>query len=316
MKLLRGFQQISELGVGTAATIGNFDGVHKGHQALLHRLRVEADDKGLPSLVLLFEPQPAEYFHGEQAPARLSSFREKLDVLRQCGVDYVSCLPFDKALASMAATEFAHRIIFSLLQARYVLVGEDFHFGHGRLGDITLLNELGSREGCLVESFHDFFIDHQRVSSTHIRQALRLGELDLATKLLGRPYGLCGRVVEGDGRGRQWGIPTANLNLSRVVLPMTGVFCVRVLSQGRSASVGVANLGCRPTLDGKKNVLEVHLFDVDESLYGERLHVSFLHKLRDEIKFSSMDALIAQIHLDIATARSWLCRYKREQANV
>lgn len=314
MKLLRGFQQISELNVGTAATIGNFDGVHRGHQALLSKLRSQAERMHLPVLVMLFEPQPSEYFHRQQASARLSSFREKIQMLRGSGVDYVYCLKFNKYLASMAADEFATRIIFSLLQAKYLLLGEDFRFGQARLGDVALLKEIGFQTGCEVQHFSDFSIDNQRVSSTKIRQALQLGELDYAAKLLGRPYSMCGRVVHGDGRGRQLGVPTANLNLHRNTYPLSGVFCVRVRREGKPSLTGVANIGCRPTVDGSSTVLEVHLFGVDESLYGEMLQVSFLHKLRDEMKFSSVDALVAQIHKDVATAKNWLMKFKREDS--
>lgn len=305
MKILRGFQQISTLKTATVATIGNFDGVHCGHQALLKALRIQADRLQLPVLVILFEPQPGEYFYGQQAPARLSSFREKVQMLRQFGVDYVCCLKFDNDLASMAAIEFAEQIIFSQLQVNYLLIGEDFHFGHGRLGDVALLEALGRERGCFVQRFADFFINGQRVSSTKIRQALQLGELDYAASLLGRPYSMCGRVVHGRGLGRQWGIPTANLGLHRATLSLNGVFCVRVLSQGRGSLTGVANIGCRPTIDGSRFVLEVHLFDVDGSFYGDMLQVFFLHKLRDEIKFASVDALVTQIHHDVITAKNW-----------
>lgn len=305
MKLLRGFHQISDLGVSTAATIGNFDGVHCGHLALLKKLRNQAERFNLPLLVMLFEPQPSEYFRGAEAPARLSSFREKLDILRQAGVDYVCCLKFNNHLASMRAFEFAERIIFSLLKAKYLLIGEDFHFGHERVGDIALLKDVGSKSGCDVDAFPDFFIDHQRVSSTRIRQALAAGDLEQAAHLLGRSYSMCGRVIRGDGRGRQWGIPTANLSLHRLTLPVKGVFAVRVFRQGKPALNGVANIGCRPTVDGSKNVLEVHLFDVNESLYGEMLQVNFLYKLRDEMKFASIDALITQIHNDVNLAKTW-----------
>lgn len=308
MKLLRGFQQLSDLRAGTAATIGNFDGVHCGHQALLKKLCLEAKRRNLPVLMLLFEPQPTEFFRGQQAPARLSSFREKLNVIRQFNVDYVYCLKFDNDLASMDATAFAQRIIFSLLRTKYLLIGEDFRFGHGRLGDVALLKKLCGHVSCDVESFNDFFIDNHRVSSTRIRQALQINDLDFAAKLLDRPYSICGRVVPGDGRGRQWGFPTANLNMQRGNLPMKGVFCVQVLRQNKSVAIGVANLGCRPTIGGEKIVLEVHLFNVDESLYGEMLQVCFLHKLRDEMKFTSVDNLITQIHQDIATAKSWFMK--------
>ena len=305
MKLLRGFQHILELSLGTVATIGNFDGVHLGHQEILSALRSEATRMQLPLLVMLFEPQPGEYFQGQQAPARISSLREKMQMLRQCGVDYVYCLKFDGHLASMSATEFSERFIFSLIKARYLLVGEDFRFGRGRLGDFELLHEMGGIHSCVVEKFNDFFIDEQRVSSTKIRQALHQGEFKSAAKLLGRPYTMCGRVVHGEGRGGQWGIPTANLRMNRTTLPLKGVFCVRVMRQGKPTLAGVANIGCRPTIDGSKNVLEIHLFDFDESLYGEMLQVCFLRKIREEMKFSSIDALIEQIRNDISAARAY-----------
>lgn len=305
MKLLRGIHQQVEFSQGTVATIGNFDGVHRGHQALLAMLRMQASLMQLPMVVMLFEPQPTEYFYDQQAPARLSSLREKIQMLRKCGADYVWCLKFNNQLASMSATEFAQQFIFSLLRANHLLIGEDFHFGHDRLGDVNLLQEMGQKQCCTVQKFSDFYLDTQRVSSTKIRKALFEGKLDYAAKLLGRPYSLCGRVIYGAGRGRQWGIPTANLYLPHKTLPLQGVYCVRVKRAGKPLLTGVANIGRRPTIDGNKNVLEVHLFDLDESLYGETLQVYFLHKLRDEIKFASIEELIAQIRTDIAAARDY-----------
>lgn len=303
MKLLHGFQPIPEIAGGTVATIGNFDGVHRGHQALLNAARIQASSMKLPMLAMLFEPQPSEYFHCHGAPARLSSLRDKVSLLFQCGADYVWCLKFDQYLASMTANQFADRFIFSLLQAKYLLIGEDFRFGHDRLGDVGLLNELGQQQSCTVKIFPDFFIDTQRVSSTKIRQALHEGKLDYAAKLLGRNYSMSGRVIHGAGRGRQWGIPTANISMHHKALPLNGVFFVKVKRKGKPLLSGVANIGCRPTIDGTKNSLEVHLFDFDESLYGEVLEVYFLHKLRDEIKFSSVEELVSQIHKDIAGAQ-------------
>ncbi|MBA2651959.1 MAG: bifunctional riboflavin kinase/FAD synthetase [Tatlockia sp.] len=304
MKLLRGLTNFPVFVNGSVATIGNFDGVHLGHQALLKNLRAEADRLQLPVVVLLFEPQPAEYFRPEQAPARLTSLREKLAVLKSSRVDFVYCLKFDEALALMSAQDFAQEYFFSLLNCKYLLLGQDFRFGQGRLGDVNLLQELGLSHGCRVRSFADFSIKDNRVSSTKIRTALEQGALEEATDLLGRTFSLCGRVIKGDGRGRQWGIPTANLAMHRLKLPIHGVFCVQVHSiEGRFIN-GVANLGSRPTVDGTKNTLEIHLFDFDENLYGEMLQGFFLHKLRDEVKFSSVDALIAQIHDDIAAAKS------------
>ncbi|WP_133127121.1 bifunctional riboflavin kinase/FAD synthetase [Legionella nagasakiensis] len=309
MKLLRGIQNIPEFAAGTVATIGNFDGVHLGHQALLQQLRAQADFMQLPLLVVLFEPQPNEYFHGDKAPVRLSSLREKLHRLRHFGVDFVICLKFNQTLSLMSPVEFAERIIFSLLNVKLLLIGHDFHFGSNREGDVNLLKQLASHQACNVQIFSDFTLENERVSSTRIRQALQFNHLKHAAELLGRPYSLCGRVIKGDGRGRQWNIPTANLSMHRPSLPFKGVFCVQVKRPGKSLLFGVANLGCRPTVDGSKNILEVHLLNFDESLYGEVLDVFFLYKLREEIKFSSLDALLAQIRKDIAAAKKYFSEH-------
>lgn len=303
MKLLRGLKHIPAFTNGTVATIGNFDGVHLGHQALLAQLKAQSRELKLPLVVLLFEPQPGEFFLTSQAPARLSTLREKLDILKKCEVDYVYCLSFKKSLAAMDPADFVESYLFSLLQVKYLLIGEDFRFGRNRLGDIELLKSKAQQSGCLVGAFSDFSLLNQRVSSTKIRNFLARGELPQAATLLGRPYSLCGRVIAGDGRGRQWGFPTANLAMRRLSLPLTGVFCVQVRRANGDMVSGVANLGRRPTVDGTKNILEVHLFDFNQSLYGEMLQVYFLYKLREEIKFSSIEALIAQIKDDIAVAR-------------
>lgn len=303
MKLLRGLQQIEELNAGSVATIGNFDGVHRGHQALLASLREHASRMQLPMVVLLFEPQPGEYFNKQNAPARLYRLREKLNALRQIGVDYVYCLKFDAQLANMLPEAFAEQFIFSRLNIKHLLLGGDFRFGRERRGDLILLKKIAQKWGAVVDTCPNFCVNDARVSSTQIRHALQLGELERAEALLGRPFSICGRVMHGQGIGRKWGVPTANLSIHTGTLPLSGVFCVKVKRQGKPFLAGVANMGNRPTIDGSKNVLEVHLFDFNESLYGERLEVFFLHKLREEIKFSSVDALIAQIHADVAAAR-------------
>lgn len=305
MQLLFGSRPIPALAEGCVATTGNFDGVHLGHQALLAQLKAQAIQKKLPLLVILFEPQPGEYFRGKQAPARLSSLREKLAFLRQCQVDYVYCLRFNNALANMPADTFAQQYFFSQLNVSYLLLGEDFRFGRGRSGDVALLKKLAATSSCTVDIFEDFRLHDQRVSSTDIRKALAQGDLDTASALSGRSYSMCGRVIHGAGQGRKWGIPTANLAMRRKSLPLRGVFCVcSKLPDGRLIN-GVANLGSRPTVDGSKNVLEIHLFDFNQTLYGDLLEVRFLHKLRDEIRFASLDALITQIHDDVAIAKNW-----------
>lgn len=305
MNLLRDVTDYAPFSAGVVASVGNFDGVHLGHQHLIEHLKRKALDLGLPLVVVLFEPQPREFFQKSEAPARLSTLREKIDALRDCGIDYVYCIRFNKRLAQTAACDFVRQYLFHALKAKYLLVGDDFRFGKNREGDVTLLHTLGADYGCEVSTYADFCIEGLRVSSTHIRQALQQGNITKAAQFLGRPYSLCGRVIRGDGRGRQWGIPTANLALRRAALPLLGVFAVRVRI-GSQMVCGVANIGCRPTVDGSKYVLEIHLLDFNESVYGQLVHVFFLHKIRDEVKFTSVDALIAQIHQDILATRAFL----------
>ncbi|CAM2992211.1 bifunctional riboflavin kinase/FAD synthetase [Legionella worsleiensis] len=305
MNLLRGVQHLAAIEKGVVATIGNFDGIHLGHQNLLKILNDKAHSMNLPLMVILFEPQPREYFQKEAAPARLSSLREKLDMLKSCSVDYVYCIKFDRTMAETNAVDFANDLLFKALKVKYLLVGEDFRFGTNRTGDVDLLKTLGAHYSCQVDTCPDFLIENNKVSSTKIRTALQRGDLNWAARLLGRTYSLCGRVIKGDGRGRQWGIPTANLNLNRLALPLVGVYVVQVRI-GTKYHAGVANIGKRPTVDGTKNVLEIHLLNFNDSIYGELVQVFFLHRLRDEVKFTSVDALITQIHHDIAAAKAFL----------
>lgn len=307
MKLLFGNNKHSTSPAGVVAAIGNFDGVHLGHQALLKCLREQAQLQQLPAAVVLFEPQPGEFFRGSASPARLSSLREKLAIVAESSVDEVYCLRFNEALASMPAEDFAKQVLFSQLNVKWLLVGQDFRFGKNRVGDVTLLVEIGRQLACQVAVFPDFNVNQQRVSSTAIRQALAKAKLQEAASLLGRPYAVCGRVVQGQQLGRQWGVPTANIRISRLNSPLQGIFCVRVrrICDGLILQ-GVASIGTRPTLGGGGEViLEVHLFDFNEEVYGELLQVSFLHQLRDEIKFASIDELVHQIFHDIRAAKAY-----------
>ena len=290
---------------GAVATIGNFDGVHLGHQALLQTLIKQAKAVNLPAVVILFEPQPNEFFKPDRAPARLTSLREKLAVIAQYQIDYVCCLRFNETLSQMSPVQFAEQFIFSRLKVKWLLVGSDFRFGKNRAGDSELLKTIGQQRGCQVVVFPDFLLQKQRVSSTSIRHLLMRGELAHAETLLGRPFSLSGRVVKGQGLGRQWGIPTANIRIARIKSPVLGIFCVQVKRADGSLLYGVASLGTRPTVGGTECLLEVNLFDFNDSLYGEMLQVFFVHRLREEIQFSSVNALIQQMRLDIQMTRSF-----------
>lgn len=315
MKLLRGQQKFSYFSDGAVATIGNFDGVHLGHQQLIKTLRQQADMMKLPLVLVLFEPQPREYFNKTNAPARLSTLREKLEALKACGVDFVYCIKFDNEIAQTSAIEFVKKQLFELFNIKYLLVGDDFRFGKNREGDTHLLKSIAAQFACQTATCTDFKIDQEKVSSTKIRMALLDGNFILAQKLLGRPYSMCGRVTKGDGRGRQWGIPTANLCINRLSLPLSGVYLVKVKVKSKLV-FGVANIGKRPTVDGTKNILEIHLFDFSESIYGEMLKVVFLYKLRDEEKFASVEALIEQIKQDIRIANVLLEEKGQHYANL
>ncbi len=306
MELIRGLCNLRPRHRGCVATIGNFDGVHLGHQAVLGQLAEKAAELSLPSVVITFEPYPQEFFaHGAVVPPRLTRFREKIQALRRYSVDRVLCLPFNRVLSETSAQDFIRRILVEGLGVRYLVVGDDFRFGHQRQGDFAMLKEAGARYGFQVVNRHTFSIDGARVSSTRIREALAHGDLNNAGKLLGRPYRMCGRVAHGDQRGRTIGFPTANIYLHRKASPVQGVFAVEVFGLDAEPLPGVANVGTRPTVDGTRALLEVHLLDFAQDIYGCYVQVDFLHKLRDEQKFASLDDLKRQIEFDTAQARDF-----------
>ena len=291
---------------GVVLSAGNFDGVHLGHQALLKRLVDQARSMGLPSLVVLFEPQPLEFFSGiDYAPARLSTLREKLALLRAFSIDYVYCMRFNHTLASMHAQDFARQWFLDTFHVKYLLVGPDFHFGYQREGNVGLLKAMDGMQNVEICVQPEYHLDGTPVRSTYIRDKLYQGDMAGASRLLGRFYSILGRVVRGDGLGRQWGIPTANVALGRVTCALSGVFVVRVGIAGHWYE-GVANIGTRPTVAGQQERLEVHIFDFSQDIYTMRIEVQFLHKLRHEMPFHSLEALIQQIHVDIADARAFL----------
>ena len=305
LRIIRGLHNLPDPQCACVATIGNFDGVHLGHQAVLSQLAMKADMLGLPAVVITFEPQPYEYFVPEKAPARLSRFREKVEALRAYSIQKLCVLRFNRKLANMPAAEFVQRLLVDGLRVSYLVVGDDFRFGKNRQGDFALLQQAGRQHGFQVVNMHTFAIDHMRVSSTRIREALSAGDLGMAEKLLGRPYRMSGRVAHGDKRGRQMGFPTANIHLHRHTVPLSGVYAVQLFGIDGEPVNGVANIGVRPTIGGDKALLEVHLLDFQRDIYGAHVQVVFLQKLREEHKFANLDALIKQIHLDIAAARQY-----------
>ncbi len=311
MELIRGLHNLSARHHGCVATIGNYDGVHLGHQAVLGHLAEKGAQLGLPTVVITFEPQPQEYFAPQQAVPRLTRLREKLLALQRFSVDRVLCLPFNRELAAMAADAFIERILMRGLGVRYLVVGDDFRFGRERRGDFAMLQAAGARYGFEVVHLHTFMLGGARVSSTRIREALAHGDMARAEQLLGRPYRMCGRVAHGDKRGRTIGFPTANIHLHRKVSPISGVFAVELFGVAGEPFHGVANVGIRPTVEGLRPLLEVHLFDFAGDLYGRHVHVDFLHKLREERRFDSFEALKQQILIDAQHARDYFSRQAR-----
>lgn len=303
MDLIQDINEISPAYTGGVLTLGNFDGVHIGHQAMIRRTVERAKSLNVPSIVIVFEPQPAEFFSGEP-PARLTTFNEKCQAMAPLGVDAVLCLTFDNTMAELSAEDFVKTILVDKLKARHVLVGDDFRFGHARTGDHALLSRLGEAFGFTTEAMHSIMGDGFRVSSTQVRVALKAGDFETAARLLGRPYHIEGRVVHGDERGRLLGYPTANIEPSRLVLPLRGVFAVRVQVLGQ-AYEGMANVGTRPTVDGLKTLIEVNLFDFNETIYDQDITVIFCAKMRDEQRFSSIDELKAQLNLDKTQVKAY-----------
>ena len=296
----------------TALTIGNFDGVHRGHQAMLARLKLQAHALGLPACVLTFEPHPLELFAPQTAPTRLTSLREKLELLAAHGIERVHVSRFNRAYASRSPQEFIERVLLAGLGMRWLLIGDDFRFGAHRAGNFALLQAAAPKYGFGLEAMPTIEFEGVRVSSSAVRVALAAGRLAEAEALLGRPYSISGRVVHGDKLGRQIGYPTANVQLRHNRPPLSGIFAVRTVdAQGRRRD-GAASLGLRPTVDHSgRPKLEVHLFDFDGDLYGQHLRIDFLHKIRDEEKFPDLGALTARIAQDCEIAREFLAAKAR-----
>jgi len=306
MELIRGRVNLQSRHRGCVATIGNFDGVHRGHQAVLGELLARGREFGVPTTVVTFEPQPLEFFAPDRAPLRLTQLRGKLDLLAKVGIDRVLCLPFNRRLAGMLAEQFIAELLVDGLGIRHLIIGDDFRFGAGGHGDFEQLLESGHLHGYTALEMPTFLLDGERVSSTRVREALGRDDLLAAERLLGRPYAVYGHVKHGDKRGRTIGFPTANIDTRRMVMPMRGVYAVQVAGVGDGLWPGVANIGKRPTFGINDWLLEVHLFDFNRDIYRQPLRVDFRAKLRDEQRFESVDALREQIGADCGVARACL----------
>jgi riboflavin kinase/FMN adenylyltransferase len=291
---------------GCVATIGTFDGVHVGHQRIINRVMEEARARGLVSLGFSFEPTPREYFSAENPPARLTRFREKFDALNALGLDFFFCPPFERSLETLQPDEFIKKLLIDTLSIRHLVVGDDFRFANKRRGTIDDLRRIGKAAGFTVEQMGSVIEGQTRISSTVIRNALAAGDMEHARQLLGRYYGMAGRVVGGIKLGKKLGFPTSNVNLHRRTSSVAGIFAVRVDGLGDKKLNGVASVGTRPTIDGTEPLLEVHIFDFERDIYGEHIQVEFVARLRDEVRFPDLESLTAQMHIDAAQARKIL----------
>jgi riboflavin kinase / FMN adenylyltransferase len=308
MELVRGLHNVDRAARGCVLTIGAFDGIHRGHQEMIRVVREAAASQRLPAALLSFEPTPREFFAKGAPPARLTRFREKYEALRQYGVERFVCLRFDAALRSMSPDEFIGGVLVNALGARHIVVGHDFKFARNLAGNVETLRAAGPKAGFTVTEVPPFEIAGERVSSSLIRTALEAGDVTRAAELLGRPYRMTGKVVEGAKLGRKLGFPTANLRPQRRATPLAGVFAIRVSGGGLQNAPGVASLGTRPAVNGKELLLEAHVFDFDGDLYRQTLHVDFIARLRDERWFPDMDQLVEQMKKDAALAREILSR--------
>jgi riboflavin kinase/FMN adenylyltransferase len=317
MELIRGLHNLRPRHHGCVATIGAFDGVHLGHQAVIRHLLEKAEELALPSLIIVFEPLPREYFSPLKAPARLMSFWEKCRALEALGVDRLLRIRFNEQFRGMSAQQFVDDIFVAGLGVRYVVLGDDFRFGAGRQGDIEFIREQGERYGFEAGSTPTFTVDGDRVSSTRIREALEAADFAKAEALLGRPYSISGRVIFGRQLGRSLGTPTANLELRRLRAPLSGVYAVEVSGGELGRVPGVANVGVRPTVDDSIRAnLEVHILDREVQLYGQHIEVIFRGKLREEQKFGSVEELQENIARDIEQTRAWFSQNRQSISDL
>ncbi len=304
MKLCRDALSISPSLTSSVVTIGNFDGMHLGHQQLIQQARLIANDLDAPLVALTFDPNPVAFFNPDKPHLQLQRLSEQYWSMEQVGVDILWSLRFNEEIAQLSATDFVTQFLVAQLHARVVVIGDDFRFGAKRQGDEALLRQLGQKYEFEVYALPSIKQAQKRISSSRVRNALSNGDMALAQQLLGRPYSMTSRVVYGDQRGREWGFPTANLPVGRLCSPVTGIFAVNVIGEDFKAH-GVASVGFRPVFAVKKPLLEVFILDFDRDIYGQRLRVEFLHKIREEQNFKSVEDLISRIQEDVCDARAY-----------
>jgi len=315
MRLIRGLSQLEPFRNGCVLTIGNFDGLHLGHRTVIKKLAERGKTLGLPVVIMIFEPQPLEYFLKDNEPSRLMRLREKVIEFAKLPVDHLLIVKFNRHFANYDAEQFIDDILIKKLNVKHLVIGDDFHFGKARRGNFALLKDKGKAYGFSVEDTGSYQSEGLRVSSTLIRDALSAGDLAQAERLLGHCYSVCGRVAHGDKRGRTIGYPTANIKMFRKNTPVNGVFAVTMTGIDDLEFEGIANVGTRPTIDGDARViLETHLFDFDKEIYGRYVEVHFKQKIRDEMRFASMEQLKAQIVKDVAEAKILLQKQNRKDA--
>ena len=307
MKVLRNipYKTQSYFKQGSVLTMGSFDGLHLAHQQLLQETITLAKQLRVPSVLLTFQSHPKDYFAGQESQVKLMRLREKWLALQPYALDFLLCLKFDHAMATLPAIDFVNQFLVDRLNVKAVIVGDDFRFGASRQGDYELLHSLGEQYDFKVHQIPPMTVGDMRVSSTQLRKFLKKGDLQSVQQLTGRCYSLYGPVIRGDQRGRTWGFPTANIPLYRMLPPLTGVFVVRVHGPGFVAN-GVASIGFRPVFEVKQPLLEVYILDFNHEIYGEYLRIEFLHQLREELNFDSVEALVTQISQDVVDARAWL----------
>jgi riboflavin kinase/FMN adenylyltransferase len=308
MQLIRGLHNLTQPLPPSAVTIGNFDGIHLGHQQVLQQLKTIADKSALCSTVIIFEPQPIEYFAPDKAPKRLSRFREKIAYLRSHKIDYLLCLKFDQSFSELRAEEFVQDLLVNRLSTQHLVIGDDFRFGKNRSGDFESLKCYGKQYGFKVDNTETLLFDDIRVSSTRIRESIQNDDFTLAADLLGRPYSLSGKVSHGQKLGRQLGFPTINIKMGSKTLIVKGIFAVIVKGIDNRVLQGVASLGTRPTVNGVDSILEVYILDFNQDVYGYGVEVDFLHKIREEKKFNSLEELKVNIKQDIVLAKQYFER--------